>query len=122
MAIKSITSAGTILEALCRDQNKFGMFISFLPVSFAGETEEVYKAAPYLDLQVEPSLIPHGEQVQILCNGEGYLLFDTEEEMQALYAVTVGDDGPTKFNPYTGTERVYALTCSPTAGLLTENT
>ena len=50
------------------------------------------------------------------------LTFDTEKEMEKHYDLTVGDDGPTKYNSYDGECRVYALTCSNTGELLTENT
>ena len=36
--------------------------------------------------------------------------------------MTVGDDGPTKDNSYTGMARVYAVTISNKGELLTENT
>jgi hypothetical protein len=53
--------------------------------------------------------------------GEGFSVFDTEEDMNAFYDNIVGDDGPTKSNPYNGQIKIYALTCGPN-GLLNENT
>jgi hypothetical protein len=75
--------------------------------------EEVIKAAPYLQ--------DREERIQILIDGYAYILFDTYEEMRTMYYMTVGDDGPTSTNPYSGVAKVYALTCGP-KGFLTENT
>lgn len=72
--------------------------------------QENIKAAPYL-----------ANNYQVLADGSGYLVFDTEPAMNAYYNLTVGDDGPTKRNPYNGPARVYALTCGP-GGTLNENT
>ena len=58
---------------------------------------------------------------QVLFDGEGFTTFSTTKEMQEFYDKIVGDDGPTKSNPYDGPIRVYALTCGP-EGFLTENT
>lgn len=58
---------------------------------------------------------------QICFDGEGFAIFDTEEEMNSFYDKIVGDDGPTKSNPYNGPIRVYALTFGPN-GMLNENT
>lgn len=74
---------------------------------------ELIKAAPYLN---------YDEDHQLLIEGCGTLVFDSEEEMNETFELTVGDDGPTKTNPYNGPARVYALTCSPDGQLLTENT
>lgn len=58
---------------------------------------------------------------QALGDGGAYF-FGSEEEIQAIYDRTVGDDGPTKSNPYAGPVRVYALTCAPDGQLMNENT
>lgn len=58
---------------------------------------------------------------QVLSDGEGFATFSKREEMEEFYDKIVGDDGPTKSNPYDGPIRVYALTCGP-KGFLTENT
>jgi hypothetical protein len=54
--------------------------------------------------------------------GTCIVLFDTEEELLYAYNRTVGDDGPTKLNPYNGPARVYARTCDQDGNLITENT
>lgn len=104
----------TIMDAfqeLCKSMKKWGMYIS----SSCSEEfiEEMPKAAPYLSWEEHP---------QIIMDGNGILLFDTEKEMWHHYDMTVGDDGPTKLNKYKGHTRVYALTCDPDGQLLTENT
>ena len=55
-------------------------------------------------------------------DGLGYLFFNTEAECCAAFEDIVGDDGPTKKNPYDGPMRVYALTCDPHGELMNENT
>ncbi len=99
-----------VLERLCKETKKYGMYISF---SEDDEWAEVKKAAPYLS----------GEECyQILVDCEGWLLFDSEEEMMKHYDQTVGDDGPTELNNYTGSASVYAVTCNHHGQIETENT
>lgn len=74
--------------------------------------DEVLKAAPYLTLQ---------EHSQIMVDGCAVLEFETEEEMWQHYHLTIGDDGPTKENPYNGPAKVNALTCVD-GELMAENT
>jgi len=89
-----------VLEALCRATRQWGMFIN-IHVPDAADWEEIWKAAPYLD-----------DHMQILADGCGIFLFDTETEMQEYYDQTVGDDGPTETNGYNGPASVYAITCN----------
>lgn len=84
-------------------------------VSTYGDLEEVLKAAPYLERRMS------GDVVQVLADGYGVLVYDSVEEMEVDYWETVGDDGPTKTNPYLGPAKVYALTCV-NGELLNENT
>jgi len=86
------------------------MYISF-DVDQSGL--EIEKAAPYLNFDIHP---------QVFADGVAWLLFNTKEEMLDYYEQTVGDDGPTESNPYTGRACVYALTCSPAGKLWNENT
>lgn len=97
------------LEEFCRRTKQYAMYVCH----DCGDTisyEEIIKAAPYL-----------AEEWQILADGSGYLVFDTEDAMNTYFNLTVGDDGPTKQNTYNGPARVYALTCGP-SGTLNENT
>jgi len=111
-----VLSTDSILQALCRATGKFGLHIV---INTDDAFEEVYKAAPYLgtlSLPADPAC------VQIYTDGFGWLLFDTKEEMERHFDLTVGDDGPTKLNPYDGPAKVYALTCDNLGVFLNENT
>jgi hypothetical protein len=101
-------------ERLCKETKKWGMYISITCFDDSVR-EEPEKAALYLDWDNE-------EHTQIMCNGSGFFLFDTEGEMEEYYQQTVGDDGPTKLNSYNGNTRIYALTCGPDGQTLNENT
>jgi len=85
---------------------------------FAAELEMTLAAAPYLR-----DMARFG---QLIADGYGYVVCESEEEMLELYEQTVGDDGPTARNPYRGNERgagnIYVLTCDASGKLLNENT
>jgi len=98
-----------VLTTLCVLSKKYGMYISF---DDSDNPSEVCEAAPYLDFI---------EHHQTFMDGYAWLLFDSEEEMLDCYEKTVGDDGPTRLNPYNGKVSVYALTCSPKGELANEN-
>jgi hypothetical protein len=86
---------------------------------FGGENvAEDVKAAPYLANWQNDN----ENMAQLLCDGSGFILCDNEEEMWHYYKLTVGDDGPTKLNPYIGPARVYALTIHANGEMGTENT
>lgn len=65
--------------------------------------DEILKAAPYLNIAMN---------CQIISDGIGFLQFNSTNEMEKYFQLTVGDDGPTKTNPYNGPARVYAITCN----------
>lgn len=88
------------LALLCKSTNKYGMFIS-MHFNTEEEMEEIFQAAPYIE----------NIDINIIADGYGFLLFDTEQEMEEYYTKTVGDKGPTKLNKYNGKCRVFALTC-----------
>src|SRR5687767_8195572 len=98
------------LETLCRATQKWGIYFNiFIPDWRVGNGfTEVMKAAPWLDINNDKD-----NHMQALADSSGYLLFDTEKEMELIYNNTVGDDGPTKTNKYNGLARVYLLTCGP---------
>ena len=101
-----------IMQLLAKTLKKPCMFIggwNFEDI----DVDEILKAAPYLNLD---------DHAQILADARGYLIFDSEDEMEKYYDMTVGDDGPTDSNDYNGSARVYALTCSAEGELLNENT
>lgn len=102
-----------VFRRLCKAEHKWGVLIEF-----SDDWEEVQKAAPYLNFINESK----PEIVQILVDGNGVILVDTEEEAERVYQQTVGDDGPTDLNPYQGECRVYALLCNSNGEFLNENT
>jgi len=104
-----------ILSRLCKETKKYGMYIAFSDDLYQEKYDpwvEIKKAAPYLAEDCD----------QILTDGEAWLLFDDKEDMWNHYNRTVGDDGPTKLNPYNGPAGIYALTCNPHGQFETENT
>jgi hypothetical protein len=60
------------------------------------------------------------ERIDLTCNGWMILLSD-EAKIMVLFHQVVGDDGPTRDNPYKGKARVYAYVAGPSGGI-TENT
>lgn len=108
--MRVLSTGGEVLSNLCYSNAKWGMFLSA-----QGEytPPELKLAAPWLDEAATTALVYYGEV---------YVLFTTKEECVAAYEQTVGDDGPTKSNPYDGPVRVYALTCDSDGVLRNENT
>ena len=96
------------LQSACRDQQSFGLYLSFNP---GLPLEEIQGAAPCLN-----HVLP------ILLDGDMILLFDSKLEMEEAYKGIVGDDGPTPSNPYKGPAKVFACRCDPNGNLLGENT
>lgn len=99
------------VEALSSATGKWAIYASWALLE-GQNPEELFSAAPWLQ----------GCSMQIQVEEMVVALFDSEEEARAVYGSTVGDDGPTKTNPYHGDVRVYALLVSPEKGGTTENT
>ena len=117
-----------LCQTYCNHHKKFGVFISvpeFDKDTASAEqyqefVSEVRKACPPLNVDKED---PNSWECDTIAFfGGGLLLFDTREEQQAAYWSIVGDDGPTKTNPYDGPMRVYALTISNLGNTENENT
>jgi len=111
-------------ETYCKHHIKYGIYISFAPLDYGvasdGEIknyeEELLKACPPLkDAE-------YHETFDIFLYGSGLLLFDDYESQQSAYWSIVGDDGPTKTNPYDGPMRVYAITINKYGQAENENT
>jgi len=99
-----------VLQLLCKETKRYGMFISFSDEELY---QEIIKDAPYLAKDCD----------QIINDGEGWLLFDSEEEMEEYYEQTVGDDGPlVSIEEDSRIGIVYAMTCNPHGQIETENT
>lgn len=105
-----------VLQRVCKLSGKFGLYISLhVPreLEDSGMWPEAAQAATFLDFATH---------AQIMIDGYGWFLFDAQAEMEAAFWQCVGDDGPTKANPYNGPMRVYAITCSSEGELWNENT
>lgn len=109
MTIEKLSQTDT-LQRLTKATGKWGMYIEI-----SCPTRRVSKipdAAPYLNFQ---------DDMQLMADGKGFILCDTEAELYELYKVTVGDD----VNPHNsnkGPAKVYALTCGPDGVTRDENT
>lgn len=112
-AFEFMAAGGDVLRALCAARKQPGMLLAASLADGVNPLEEIPKAAPYLSAD---------EAMHLWHYGTVYLLFQSEEEMHAAYWRTVGDDGPTKTNPYNGPAKVYALTCGADGLLQNENT
>ena len=100
----------TILSALCKAHNKWGMMLS---TSSDKDEFEIQKAVPFLDIK-DCFDLRYGEIKFILCEEKSVLY--------QLYQQVKGDDGPPELNNYGGPANVYALTCDPLGNWQNENT
>lgn len=102
-----------LLQAYAIASGRWCVLISFEDLEEAGwDLADGCAAAPYL--------APDSDR-QLLADGYGVISCESREEMEAVFALTVGDSGPTERNPYQGLVRAYALACSPSGILLAEN-
>lgn len=106
-------SSTMIFKRLCEAANMYGLYFS-LDWSEHG-MDELFKAIPFLNKDGY-------QDIQMMLDGGGVILFDTKDELEHHYNQIVGDDGPTELNLYDGPARVYALTCDRLGEFLTENT
>jgi len=93
-----------VFELSCKAKQSWGLY-----ASWSGDLPEVLKAAPWL------------KDFQPLFE-DWIMVFGTEAEITRLFKLTVGDDGPTKENPYKGPVKVFATTCGPDGRGRHENT
>ena len=100
-----------VLCKLCEATKKWGMFFQISTERQEREyVQETVRAAPWLD------------SVWCIIHREGYLLFDTYDELMDVFNRTCGDEGATALNPYDGVGNVYAVICSPDGRIEQENT
>lgn len=99
------------LERLTKATGKWGMYIE-INCPAPEDSSEIPSAAPYLNFQ---------DDMQLMADGRGFILCDTEAELCELYRLTTGDD-VNPHNSYTGPVKVYALTCGPDGITRDENT
>ena len=98
-----------IVELYCQASRKWCMYLSTTEQT---NVKGVRLAAPYLSV----------DQCINLMNSNLVLTFDSEEEMELCFERTIGDDGPTIRNLYSGDVQVYALTFSNSGIMMNENT
>ena len=101
-----------ILKAVAKTHGKWAMLVSFQ----SRDEKEVLQAAPCLKNLGNP------DTSFFIQEGGGILVFDSEAEATESFHVIVGDDGPTKTNPYNGPVRVFACLCNSAGDLMTVNT
>ncbi len=95
---------------LCKERRCWGLYLSY------GSPED------WWDITLAVPFLTAPKYGQAMVDGQAFILCDSEEECQQLYDQVVGDDGPTKINPYNGPIRAYALTVSPDGEFMNENT
>lgn len=109
--MKVITRWADILSVLCKHYKKWGIYFSGTYPNDLTQVEAIQLAAPWL------KNIKRNERMDVIFEGSGYLLFDSEKDMEKAYKSTVSDDYPRDNLPH-----IYMLTCDPKGQLLTENT
>lgn len=103
-----IMTSPDLFEEYLKSTGTYGCLLS---TSFDGDIEELQKAVP---------LLPYERVIDLFFNNI-FVTFDTREEAKAFFDTVVGDDGPTKTNPYNGPASVYAWWGGP-EGIISENT
>ncbi len=107
------------MEEICRLSGKYGIFVSFMTPKDSKDRlhwrEELNKAAPWLSDEFGD------EMLDLLFDGSGFLIKDTKAEVDKLFELTIGDDGPIYQNKNKSEISVFALTCGPN-GFRRENT
>jgi len=109
MAHQLIMGHSGILSALCQNHKQWGMFVA---IRGYDENARELKAAPWLTSQ-------DLDNMAWITDGEAYVMFDSEMEMQEAYAKTIGEETSRKQDLSTW---VYALTCDSEGHILSENT
>lgn len=107
---KDILDWANVVEALAKAEGTWILYLSTTGNPDA-EVSDILKAAPF------------GQDVAFNLLGGGFcvLRFHDEAAGMAAFGLVVGDDGPTKTNPYNGRARVFAYLAGPEGGI-TENT
>ena len=110
----NVLTVTQLMQLVAKTIDKPCIFLSFQFMNEDAGIDEMIKAAPYLNWD---------NHVQHIMYVVAVIICEDYDEMQRLYWMTVGDDGPTKTNKYDGKKaRVYALTCNAQGGLENENT
>lgn len=96
-----------LFEAHCKATKQWGLLLAFDIADQSG----LRLACPYFDE------LP----MQAQFDGHAFI-FGTRDVIAELFWKTVGDDGPTSANAYSGPVRVYAMTCDDNGRGMNENT
>lgn len=105
-----IKGLSEVLRIICRANQKWGIFININHITDKA-IKDIFLAAPYLTF----------DDMNIVCDGVGYILFDDEKEARRIFNLTAGDDP--NDNKYSRKNvSIYALLCDPFGMLMTENT
>lgn len=110
-----------LFAAYCRQTGQWGIALHHHYGEAADFTKPFVTGHYFGDLYLAAPDLAGDAMTQAVADGDAYF-FGTQAEIEAIYARTVGDDGPTKVNKYAGPVRVYALTCAPDGQLMNENT
>lgn len=104
---KRYTDMQDLVEEHCNVTMQWGVYFGW------GDdpTKEVLKACTFL---TKEDVQNHTGQLAVF--------FKTEAEARAAFDTAVGDDGPTKSNPYKGDVRVFAYLVGPDGKGRSENT
>ena len=111
----------TIMDALgllCKTTKCYGLYLAFPDDVF--NPDELKKAVPFLDLGIGGTEV-EGDY-QAISSDYMFVLCESEKECYKLFDQVVGDEGPTKSNPYDGPMRVYAVTINSDGQVETTNT
>lgn len=103
-------SVNQMFRQVCKADNKFGLLIYYYVEDL--ENGELFKACPFLTREFISEASPQTHLT---------FYFNTEKELYSYFDQVVGDEGPTKLNPYNGPCLVYALTCDNEGNLLDVN-
>jgi len=110
----NVLTVTQLMQLVAKTLKKPCIFLSFIFMDEDAGFDHMIRAAPYLQWD---------KHSQHIMDGAAVIICEDYDEMQRLYWMTVGDDGPTKTNPYDGKKaRIYALTCNAQGGLENENT
>lgn len=106
------------LSRLCKATGKYGLYLSFDP-SEEFSPQDHQEACPFLDLS---DVASDNEDWQALMDEHMFVLCEDYEECYRLFESVVGDEGPTKTNPYNGDCRVFAMTINNNGEIENTNT
>ena len=106
---RSLTDWTRVVSLVAAGANQFVVYMS----TSEQDPNALLGPAPFLSNE---------ELNHLAYKGSLYLLFPRGEDAYNTFHQVVGDDGPTRTNPYNGPVKVYACVCGPDGKITTENT